>query len=95
MLPRNSSHVLTFKLREFFDHTSDHTVDWNAAMETTTRPRATSCADADLPPPLPSCKEVEETRVWVDCFFYGFYIDEKDAASFQQPASKPSILTPP
>lgn len=33
---------------------------------------------------LPDQPEVPaEDRVWVDCFFYGFYIDKSKAATFQ------------
>ena len=92
MLPRTSSNVLSFKLREFLD-TSDPVMDWEAAIQTAaTRPTSTLCADE--PPPLTSKEEVVDTRVWVDCFFYGFYLDEKDVAAFQKTDSKPSPLTP-
>ena len=81
----------TFRLRDFLD-TSEPAPTWAAQEEPPLRPRLSSLQlesaedSHDEPPPLTTKPSADEQggRVWVDCFFYGFYIDEKNIASFPQ-----------
>ena len=84
-MKRTKSSLLAFKLREFLNtkdipfEPSLHSVPELSAPapsypRTPVAPRSSSRSAA--PPP-------GEDAIWVDCFYYGFYMDKKKLPAFQ------------
>jgi len=84
-MPRSRSSVLAFKLREFLDTqrtNATHIVrkPFVPVTHTAQQPDAQPTQMSELPPPP---RPKKEDMVWVDAFFYGFYIEKSKAAAYQ------------
>jgi len=90
-LPRSRSSILAFKLREFLDtHRTEN------APQIVRKPLGPVTQQLSQPPmpPAPPTETLplqepivppppKEDMVWVDAFFYGFYMEKSKAAAFQ------------
>ena len=88
---RTPSSLLALKLREFLD-TPGAAQAAGGAPPLTSEPHQLGSARAPLPPlaewPRPSARLNPSgppvNSVWVDAFFYGFWIDKSKVADFQR-----------
>ena len=88
---RTPSSLLALKLREFLD-TPGAAQAAGGAPHLTSEPHQLGSARAPLPPlaewPRPSARLNPSgppvNSVWVDAFFYGFWIDKSKVADFQR-----------
>jgi hypothetical protein len=91
-LPRTQSSVLAFALREFLNTPGAR---GPASADTSSYARAPPPPAVPRPPavtkqqsypdqsPTASPSVQPENCVWVDCFFYGFWLDKSKVASYQ------------
>lgn len=87
-LPRSQSSVLAFALRDFLNTptqyvpVAQHNPALQAQLERSQAartPAATQQSYAHAPRSSPP-----EDAVWVDCFYYGFWLEKDKAASYQR-----------
>jgi len=103
-MPRSRSSVLAFKLREFLDSQREQAAQafrkpFEAVQNQPVQQLPQTPLPLPLPPPPPSNTE---EMVWVDAFFYGFYIEKSKAVLYQaalqkekSPAARAAALVVP
>lgn len=76
-MKRTKSSLLTFKLREFLDSKDATTTELPLPriMEVS-RPQRRVLTPRQAP-------QHDPDKVWVDCFFYGFYLEKSSLPAFQ------------
>ena len=84
-LPRTQSSVLAFQLREFLNTPTEyHTVAAPSRMSTgDVSPRSSSVQQPPVHPQPRSSSWQPDGTVWVDCYFYGFWLDKSKANLFR------------
>ena len=87
-MKRSKSSLLAFKLREFLDTPDDSLLACPAADPVAPRVRRPSAASmcyplAETEPVMYPAPTPGRGAVWVDCYFYGFYIDADKVEAFQ------------
>ncbi|KAL1528194.1 hypothetical protein AB1Y20_009553 [Prymnesium parvum] len=81
-LPRSRSSILAFNLREFLKTQHAHTKHPAAKPLTPFEEAKVSC-EPRVSLKLPNKESVNEDMVWVDAFFYGFYLEKSKVDAYQ------------
>lgn len=93
-MKRTKSSLLAFKLREFLDTRDDELAAHPAPQPTRVR-RPTPCIAEHESAPMPFAAPTPGAgAVWVDCYFYGFYIEADKVAAFQESLREQQRLRP-
>jgi hypothetical protein len=102
-LPRTQSSVLAFALREFLNTPASGGDTMSAHVAAIRKPPPPALR-APATPPHPQQRQPQQSRlpsqppvqrgqpenaVWVDCFFYGFWIEKTKAAEYKKSVQGP------
>ena len=83
-MTRTKSSLLAFKLREFLDTRDEERAGHDPLPQPPAPPaRRPSCCAYETEPIIAPVVPPSREAVWVDCYFYGFYIEADKAAQFQ------------